>query len=140
LTVIPDRSLEDCPTVDLLLIPGGAGTDTIMGDPTILTWIREISDTAKLVASVCTGAFVLAAAGLLEGREATTYHGYIERMAREYPGITVLEDRRWVDAGPVVTGAGVSAGIDMALHLLERIFGRDVAAATAADMEYRWEQ
>lgn len=120
---------------DVLLVPGGVA-DAVERDPTVTAWVREASSTAEIVASVCTGAFVLAAAGLLDGRVATTHWEDAPLLAERYPRVTVEPDRRWVDHGRIATSAGISAGIDLALHLVERSEGRELARATARQMDY----
>ena len=136
LTVMPKYTLDDCPSVDILLIPGGQGTRTAIERPALIGWIAARSQAAELTTSVCTGSFLLAQADLLDGKAATTHWGSIQRMRNAFPGIDVQEDVRWVDEGAFITSAGVSAGIDMALHVVQRLFGREAAAATARHIEY----
>jgi transcriptional regulator GlxA family with amidase domain len=133
----PDRALADAPDLDVLLVPGGVA-DAVEGDPDVTRWIRERAPSAEVVASVCTGAFVLAAAGLLDGRTATTHWEDAADLSARYPAVIVDPDQRWVDHGPVATSAGISAGIDLALHLVERFEGENLARATARQMDYRW--
>ncbi|GGD03735.1 DJ-1/PfpI family protein [Halopseudomonas salina] len=136
LLVHTDHSLEDAPHLDLLVIPGGVVTDELE-KPHVISWIREAA-TQCLVASVCTGAFLVAKAGLLDNRRATTHWEDIDDLREQFPQVTVLSDQRWVDEGRVVSSAGISAGIDMSLHLVERLAGRDLAIATARQMEFDW--
>jgi len=136
-SVNPRYSIESCPEPDIVLLPGG-GVQKVRGDEAMMEWIRTTSQKAELMLSVCTGAFLLADAGLLDDREATTYHGAIDDLARVAKKTKVHRDRRFVDNGPVVTSAGVSAGIDMALHVVARLKGLEVARKTAEYMEYRW--
>ncbi|MCB9433433.1 MAG: DJ-1/PfpI family protein [Ardenticatenaceae bacterium] len=136
LVVQPGYTLKNCPTVDIVLLPGGRGTVTAVNRPHLINWIIARSQQTELMTSVCTGSFLLAKAGLLAGKQATTYFGSIPTMRESYPDIEVLEAVRWVDAGNVITSAGVSAGIDMALHLVARLFGKPVADATARGIEY----
>jgi transcriptional regulator GlxA family with amidase domain len=140
LRVIPDHSLDDCPRVGLLVVPGGMGTRKEVDNVRLIDWIRMASQGAVLSSSVCTGAFLLAQAGMLEGREATTHWASLERMSEAFPSCHVRGDLRVVDAGPVVTSAGISAGIDMALHLVARLQGKQVARRTARQMEYTWSE
>jgi transcriptional regulator GlxA family with amidase domain len=105
-----------------------------------MDWIKQTGQEAELVTSVCTGSFLLAKAGFLSGRQATTHWGSIERMREAFPDVEVLENVRFVDAGDVVTSAGVSAGIDMSLHVIERLCGRDAAESSARLMEYDYWQ
>lgn len=136
LVVQPAYTLESCPVVDILLLPGGRGTATAVNRPALIEWITTRSQQAELTTSVCTGSFLLAKAGLLAGKQATTYFGSVPYLRQYHPDIEVLEGVRWVDAGEVITSAGVSAGIDMALHVVARLFGKPVADATARDIEY----
>jgi transcriptional regulator GlxA family with amidase domain len=138
LEIIPACSIDDHPTFDLIVVPGGYGTRTIA--PELVRWIAAQSPALEITTSVCTGAFLLAEAGLLAGQRATTHWGSIDSMRSTYPDITVIDDERVIDNGRIVTSAGVSAGIDMALHIVERLHGLDAARKTARDMEYRWER
>lgn len=135
-TVVPDYTLEKCPAADILVVPGGMGTRTAVDRPDLIAWIAQRAADAELTTSVCTGSFLLAKAGVLEGKAVTTHWASIERLRGDYPGLTVQESVRWVDAWPVVSSAGVSAGIDMALYVLAKLYGDDVAAATARGIEY----
>ena len=136
LTVLPDYVLVDCPPADVLVVPGGMGTRTAVDRPELIAWIAQRAGEAEVTTSVCTGSFLLAKAGVLAGKPATTHWASIERMRRDFPAVAVAESTRWVDAWPVVSSAGVSAGIDMALHVLSRLYGADVAVATARGIEY----
>ena len=136
LSVNPHHRLTDCPPPDLLLVPGGQGTRKEMHNPTLIDWIKARSQEAELVLSVCTGALLLAKAGLLDGLEATTHHGAIDLLRRTAPKTTVHADRRFVDNGRVVCSPGIAAGIDMSLHVVGRLLGREVAVKTARQMEY----
>lgn len=135
LQVVPDFGFDDVPPVDLLVIPGGFGTRELMGDPELLEWIRRRADDAEQVASVCTGSLLLAAAGLLAGRRATTHWGALDLLAELDPTITVEAGARVVSDG-IISSAGVAAGIDMAFQVVEMLHGRDVADETAAYIEY----
>ncbi len=138
LSVNPHARLADCPRPDLLLVPGGQGTRKEMDNPALVGWIKQASETAELVLSVCTGALLLAKAGLLDGLEATTHHGAIDLLRQTAPKTTVHADRRFVDNGRVACSAGIAAGIDMSLHVVGRLLGEDVARRTAGQMEYPW--
>jgi len=138
LRVVPDFTFAHHRRVDLLVVPGGV-VDDAAADPRIGEWVARTSAAAQLTASVCTGAFLLAKAGLLEGRTATTHWEDVDDLQTSYPGLRAVKDCRWVDDGDVVTAAGIAAGIDMALHLVQRLGGRDLAAATARYMQYLWE-
>ena len=110
-----------------------------MHSAVLTDWIRQASEKAELVLSVCTGALLLAKTGLLDGLEATTHHGAIDLLRQTAPQTTVHADRRFVDNGRVVCSAGIAAGIDMSLHVLARLLGSDVAVRTAQQMEYPWQ-
>lgn len=138
LQVSPHHSLDDCPQPDLLLVPGGIGTRKEMNNPALIDWIKQRSQKAELVLSVCTGALLLARAGLLDGLESTTHHGAIDLLRQTAPNTTVHTDRRFVDNGRVVCSAGIAAGIDMSLHIVARLLGKEVADKTARQMEYPW--
>ena len=136
LVVQPAYTLQNCPPADILVIPGGYGTQTAINRPELIDWIAQRSRAAELTTSVCTGSFLLAKAGLLGGKAATTHWGSIQRLRDDFPGLDVKENIRWVDAGNIVTSAGVSAGIDMSLHVLARLYGPEAAQATARGIEY----
>ncbi len=140
LSVNPDYTLEDCPTPDLLLIPGGIGSRKEMNNKPLIDWIGRTAESAELVLSVCTGALLLGKAGLLDSLEATTHHVAYDLLRGIVPSATVHEDRRFVDNGRVITSAGIAAGMDMSLHVVERLLGSDIASATANHMEYPWNQ
>jgi putative intracellular protease/amidase/YHS domain-containing protein len=137
-TVAPRYTLDDCPRADVIIVPGG-NTGAVARDKRVTDWLARASKDADVTLSVCTGAFVLAKAGLLDGKEATTHWGSVGRLAKDFPQITVRKDQRVVDTGKVVTSAGVSAGIDGALHVVERMLGRPKATSTARYMEYNWQ-
>lgn len=138
LSINPDYRFADCPRPDLLLIPGGWGTRKEMNNLPLLKWIQRNAETAELVLSVCTGAFLLGKVGLLDGLDATTHHSGFDRLREIAPTATVHEDRRFVDTGKVVTSAGIAAGIDMSLHIVKRLQGEEAAEAVAKQMEYPW--
>jgi len=137
--VLPDHTWESAPPIDVLVYPGGVGTRRDLGDPLTLDWLRRLRDGGTLMTSVCTGALVFAAAGLLRDRPATTWWGALDRLAELDPTLEVRPDDRFVDSGEIVTAAGVSAGIDMALHLVVRLHsverGRDVRRYIQYDPE-----
>lgn len=136
LSVNPRHHLGDCPPPDLLLVPGGQGTREEMHNPMLIDWVKQCSRKAELVLSVCTGALLLAKAGLLDGLEATTHHGAMDLLRQTAPKATVHADRRFVDNGRVICSAGIAAGIDMSLHVVGRLLGEDIAKRTARHMEY----
>jgi transcriptional regulator GlxA family with amidase domain len=138
LQVLADDNLADTHGFDILVVPGGRGAEKIeIHNLTLIEWIRSQFEMVQTLASVCTGAFLLAEAGLLSGLEATTHWKRIDVLQKQYPDIGLLKDRTYVDAGKIVTSGGVAAGIAMSLHLVERYVGRNAALETARDMEYR---
>jgi transcriptional regulator GlxA family with amidase domain len=138
LLVQPHATIEQHPPLDILVVPGGQGTRRERHNQRLLDWIGEQDQHTQLTTSVCTGAFLLAERGLLNQRRATTHWGSIEWMRSTYPEIEMLADTRVVDEGHIVTSAGVSAGIDMSLHVVARLYGVEVARWTARRMEYDW--
>jgi transcriptional regulator GlxA family with amidase domain len=136
LLVQPNHTLDEHPPLDLVVIPGGYGTRREQENPVILDWIAQQRRTGALTTSVCSGAFLLGAAGLLDGLRATTHWTTIDGLRAHLPTTNVLADARVVDEGEIITSAGVSAGIDMALHVVRRLHGDEVARRTARDMEY----
>jgi transcriptional regulator GlxA family with amidase domain len=139
LLVQPNHTLDDHPPLDLVVIPGGYGTRRQQQNPVVLDWIARQRRTGALTTSVCTGAFLLGAAGLLDGLRATTHWTTIDGLRTQLPTTDVLAGARVVDEGEIITSAGVSAGIDMALHVVRRLHGDEVARRTARDMEYEGE-
>ncbi|MFD3477318.1 GlxA family transcriptional regulator [Streptomyces sp. NPDC058695] len=129
LTLVPDHALADAPAPHTLLVPGGRGTRR--PDPRLTAWLREHGPRAQRLVSVCTGAILLAEAGLLDGRRVTTHWAYCERLARDHPAVEVDPDPIYVRDGNVATSAGVTAGIDLALALVEEDHGRDTALTVA---------
>ena len=136
LTVVPRHGFADAPRIDLLVVPGGFGTRRLLNDEETLGWIRRTAAAARQVTSVCTGALLLARAGLLQGRRATTHWASLDLLGSLDAGVTVERTSRVVDDG-VITSAGVASGIDMAFYLVESLFGREVADETAKYVEYR---
>jgi transcriptional regulator GlxA family with amidase domain len=136
LTVTPTHSFASMPRADIVLIPGGYGTRREMKNPAMLEWTARVGGDAELLLSVCTGALVLGAAGLLDGLRATTHHLAFDALRTAAPRTEVVEGARIVDNGRVILSSGVSAGIDMALHVVSRLHGGEVARETARYMEY----
>lgn len=128
--IVPTHAFGDAPAFDVIVVPGGAMRNVTAAG---IDWIRSASARARITMSVCMGAMLLAKAGLLDGLEATTHHWGLEALGRLAPTCRVVEGRRFVDAGRIVTTAGVSAGIDGALHVVERLFGAEAAAWTATE-------
>jgi transcriptional regulator GlxA family with amidase domain len=136
LRVLPDHTWETAPPAQVLVYPGGRGTRPQIDDEELLGWIRRTADGGALMASVCTGALVFAAAGLLDGRPATTHWSTLDALARLGTDVEVRADDRFVDTGAVITAAGVSAGIDMALHLIVRLHSVDRAKQVRRYIQY----
>ncbi len=136
LSVVPDTGAADVGPLHVLVHPGGRGTRALLTDPEHLAWVRRMRATTPLMTSVCTGALVYAAAGLLAGRPATTHHDALDALTRADPSVLVDAEARFVDDGDVVTSAGVSAGIDMALHLVARLDSADAARAVRRGLQY----
>ena len=134
----PTYTFSNCLRPHILLIPGGIGTRAEMKKPQVIEWIQTTAAAAELVLSVCSGALLLAQAGLLEGLEATTHHQVIENLRAVTPNTKIHADRRYVDNGRIITSAGISAGIDMALYVVSRLFGEESARKAAGYMEYDW--
>lgn len=131
--ILPTHTLETCPDLDLICVPGGFGIDAVMEDPAYLDFLREQAQTARYITSVCTGAFILGAAGLLQGVKVTThwrYHAYLERFGAKPVQKRVVRD------GRVITGGGVTAGIDFGLSVVQELAGDGVAAAIQLGLEY----
>jgi transcriptional regulator GlxA family with amidase domain len=138
LLINPHFTIATHPPLNILLIPGGHGTRRERTNQVVLDWIATQNKSTELTTSVCTGAFLLAALGLLDGRKATTHWASFDWMRENHPAVEMQEDVRFVDEDRIITSAGVSAGIDMALHIIERLHGHDIAAETARYMEYDW--
>lgn len=138
LSVNPRFTLADCPPPDVLVIPGGWGTRREMNNPRLVDWIKTAASTAEIVLSVCTGALLLAKAGLLDGLKATTHHGALDLLQEVAPKATVLRNQRFLDNGRIIVSAGVAAGIDAAFHVVARLSGKEDALETARYIEYDW--
>jgi len=136
LKVVPDVTIDACPPLDILVVPGGWGTRTEVNNQRLIDWIGERGRSVETLTSVCTGSMLLGQAKLLDGRRATTHWRSLSRMRDAFPAVTVEEKLHVVEDGHVVTSAGISAGIDMALRIVIRYFGEAVGRATARNMEY----
>ena len=134
--VLPDHGLDDCPALDILVVPGGWGTRKEMNNGRLLGWIADRSRQVQILASVCTGALLLGKAGLLDGRRATTHWRSLDWMQGLFPKTHVEKQLHFVEDGDLFTSAGISAGIDMALKVVARCYGDAIARATAKHMEY----
>jgi transcriptional regulator GlxA family with amidase domain len=134
LTIVPDYTFDNAPVPRVVIVPAQGGGKS----ERMLKWLRDMHPKVDVLASVCTGAFIVARAGLLDGKEATTHHDSYGSFADTFPKVKVVRGRRYVQSDPVVsTAGGLSSGIDLALHIVQRYFGRDVAQQTAEYMEYQ---
>ena len=137
-SINPHYDFESCPGPDILVIPGGLGSRKEMDNRALLDWITGVSQKAELVLSVCTGALILAKAGLLKGLSATTHHNAISLLKEIAPDTTVYDDKRFIDNGRIILSAGISAGIDMSFYVVAKLLGEKQALETAFHMEYDW--
>lgn len=135
--VQPDFSISQHPPVDVLVVVGGVHTDEVK-KAAVIDWIADAAKSAKVVASVCTGAFLLAQAGLLDGRDVTTHWEDCDDLQKDYPTLTVKRNARWLQSDQYFTSAGISAGIDMSLALVAFLYDKTIAEKTARQMEYDW--
>jgi transcriptional regulator GlxA family with amidase domain len=138
--VIPDCTLAGCPALDILVVPGGWGTRREINNKDLIDWIGQRGRQAETLTSVCTGALLLAQAGLLDGRRATTHWRSLNWLRESFPAVTVEDNLHVVEDGHIITSAGISAGIDLALKVVERYHGEALARATAQHMEYRYSE
>lgn len=138
ISVNTDYRLDDAPPGQMLLVPGGVGARTLLDDQEIVAWIARRAAAAEFVFSICTGALLLAKAGLLDGLSATTHHSRIELLRELAPTAVVTSDERVVDNGTLILSAGISAGIDLTFHAVARLAGLELALETARYMEYPW--
>lgn len=136
LQVTPDQSYDTVPELDVLIYPGGVGTRAHLRDDAQLDWVRAQRQFVPLITSVCTGSLVYAAAGLLAGRPATTHWGSLDLLQELEPTLQLRADDRFVDDGDLITASGVSAGIDMALHLVDRLAGTERARTVRRGIQY----
>ena len=135
--VKPHYSIQNVPELDVLIVVGGVHSDELRKTE-VINWIRKTAEKTQITASVCTGAFLLAEAGLLDGLEVTTHWEDIPDLQRNYPSLQVRKGIRWIEQGKLFTAAGISAGIDMSLELVARLAGAELAERTARQMEYTW--
>ncbi|WLR59159.1 DJ-1/PfpI family protein [Guptibacillus hwajinpoensis] len=137
LKVQPDYCFNDHPSFDIVIIPGGYGAEQIeIHNPRVIEWIQDQKSKVELMTSICTGALLLAKAGVLDGRKATTHWMDLDRLEEEYPEISVQRNVKFVDEGSILTSGGISAGINLSFHLIARLHGKEVALKTAKQMEY----
>lgn len=138
LKVVPDYPLDTCPQADYLVIPGGAGTRALIKDETFLEWVIQTAPFCENILSVCSGALILAKAGLLKGLKATTHHEVFTALEALAPETDIIRHQRFVDNGKILTSAGVAAGIDMCLYMVSRLYGEDKAMESAQYIEYNY--
>ena len=139
LMVQPAFDITNHPAIDVFIVPGGVVTAELER-PDIIDWIARTAAKGLITASVCTGAFLLAKAGLLRGKTITTHWEDIVDFRAMFPDIPIRDDTRWVDTGEIVTSAGISAGLDMSLHLVARLEGEELVVRTARQMDYNWQR
>lgn len=137
LSILPSFTFAEAPSPDVLIVPGGV-IDTAMACVDTIGWIASASHKAELIASVCTGAFLLAQAQVVENGPVTTHWEDIADLRQRFPKLDVQENMRWIDRGRIVTSAGITAGIDMSLHLVSRLAGEALALRTARQMDFAW--
>jgi putative intracellular protease/amidase len=138
MTVVPKYTFENMPKTDILVLPGG-GVNRHMDNPKVIKWVQDTSANAEYVMSVCNGAFYLGKAGLLDGLTATTFHGLLDELKTIAPKAKIVNDQRFVDNGKIITTAGLSSGMDGALHLIEKLAGYGKAQEVALALEYNWQ-
>lgn len=137
LNVTPRNSFSNAPNLDILIIPGGYGAEHIeLHNKNVHQWIKNQYKDIEILASVCTGAFILAETGILDNLSATTHWMDLKRFEKEYPKINVVHNKKYVDEGKILTSGGISAGINMAFHIIKRLYGQSVVSETAKRMEY----
>ena len=137
LIVIPDYSFDNHPKIDILIIPGGDGTKNEIKKKKVMEWISKTHKSADTMATVCSGARIPAVLGLLDGLEATTHHLVIDDVKKLAPKVTIDHTKRFIDNGKIMTSGGISAGIDLALHIVKKLYGEEIAQKTIDYMEYR---
>lgn len=136
--VVADYGFDDCPELDLVMVPGGFGTIAELKNEALLDWLRARAEKAEIVMSVCSGSALLAKAGLLDGKRATSNKRWFQFATDQGPKVNWVKEARWVDDGNRVTSSGVSAGIDMSLAVIARLYGEDLAEKIASAAEYQW--
>ena len=138
LSINPQYIIQECPPPDIVLVPGGYGTRREMHNQVLISWIGQCFEHSELLLSVCTGALLLAKAGLLENLAATTHHLSIDLLKEVAPNTQIRAGDRFVDNGKIIVSAGISAGIDMSLYVVAKLLGKEAAIETAQYMEYDW--
>jgi transcriptional regulator GlxA family with amidase domain len=137
--VVPNETIKTLPRPDILVIAGGSGSRQQMDNTHLITWIQDVYESAKLVMSVCSGARLLAVAGLLDGLKVTTHHQVFDNLQELAPKAILCPHERFTDNGKIITSAGISAGIDVSFYVVEKLLGTEVARQTAAYVEYDWQ-
>lgn len=135
--VLSDFIIETHPKLDVLIVVGGVHTEELEKQ-NVINWLTKQTKTCKLIASVCTGVFLLAKANIVTNHKVTTHWEDIEDLKNSFPSLDVKDDVRWVDEGNIVSSAGISAGIDMSLHLISKLYNEDLALKTAKQMQFDW--
>jgi len=136
LIVIPDYSFDNHPKIDILIIPGGEGTKNEIKKKKVMEWVNKTQGSAEIMATVCSGARIPAVLGLLDGLEATTHHSVIEDVKKLAPKVIIDHTKRFIDNGKIMTSGGISAGIDLSLHIVKKLCGEETAKKTMEYMEY----
>jgi transcriptional regulator GlxA family with amidase domain len=136
LRVVPDFDFNNHPSIDIFVIPGGVGTRAEINKIEVLSWVSKTYESSKITMSVCSGAIIPAKLGLLDGLEATTHHEVMEYLKEIAPDAMINQDRRFIDNGKIMTAGGISAGIDLALHIVKKLHGEDTFNKTVRYMEY----
>ena len=136
LIVIPDYSFDNHPKIDILIIPGGEGTKNEIKKKKVMEWVNKTQGSAEIMATVCSGARIPAVLGLLDGLEATTHQSVIDDVKKLAPNVTINHTKRFIDNGKIMTSGGISAGIDLSLHIVKKLCGEDTAQKTMEYMEY----
>lgn len=135
--ILPTHSFADAPSLDVLIVVGGIHTEELKKQ-NVINWISKQSKKVNLIASVCTGAFLLAQAKIVKKQKVTTHWEDCDDLEKRFPKLEVIRDKRWIDEGNVITSAGISAGIDMSLHIVSRLKNKKIAKKTAKQMEFDW--
>ena len=136
LRVQPDYSFEQHPPLDILIIPGGMGTRVAIKDERPLKWIAKVNENTQITMSVCTGSLLLGKLGLLDNLSATTHHTVFDLFQKIAPKTNIVTNQRFVDNGHIMTAGGISAGIDLSLHVVEKLYGKETVKKTIKEMEY----
>ena len=140
LIIHPNYTIDKCPVPDIIILPGGDGRRRLMEEERILKWISKHFDNLEKLLSVCTGAYYIAKCGLLDGLSATTHHGSFAEFRETFSEVKLIEDKRYVENGKIITAGGISAGIDMSLYVVEQLLGKETLALTLEEMEWQWHQ